>query len=232
MPIIVPKKILLMSLYFGENLPNWPSIVHFYLRKLYICTILSGNSQGKEHIIFMDIREPLNANNRTETDFPDEPLFWRKSAQLAVYCTFLFKEIVHLHYFIGNHQEGEQIIFMDIRVPLNANNRTETNFSDEPLFWRKSAQLAVYCTFLFKEIVHLHHFIGKSQGKEHIIFMDIREPLNANNRTETDFADEPLFWRKSAQLAVYCTFLFKEIVRLHYFLGKSPGGRANHFHGY
>ena len=91
MQIIVPKQILLMSLYFGENLPNWPSIVHFYLRKLYICTILLGNSQGKEHIIFMDIREPLNANNRTETDFADEPLFWRKSAQLAVYCTFLFK---------------------------------------------------------------------------------------------------------------------------------------------
>ena len=106
MPIIVPKQILLMSLYFGENLPNWPSIVHFYLRKLYICTILSGNSQGKEHIIFMDIREPLNANNRTETDFADEPLFWRKSAQLAVYCTFLFKEIVHLHYFIGKSPGG------------------------------------------------------------------------------------------------------------------------------
>ena len=41
--------------------------------------------------------------------------------------------------------------------------------------------------------------------------MDIRELLNANNRTETDFADEPVFWRKYAQLAVYCTFLFKEI---------------------
>ena len=41
--------------------------------------------------------------------------------------------------------------------------------------------------------------------------MDIRVLLNANNRTETDFADEPLVWRKSAQLAVYCTFLFKEI---------------------
>ena len=62
--------------------------------------------------------------------------------------------------------------------------------------------------------------------------MDIREPLNANNRTETDFPDEPLFWRKSAQLAVYCAFLFKEIVHLHYFIGKSPGGRANNFHGY
>ena len=62
--------------------------------------------------------------------------------------------------------------------------------------------------------------------------MDIRVLLNANNRTETDFADEPLFWRKSAQLAVYCTFLFKEIVHLHYFIGKSRGGRANHFHGY
>ena len=36
-----------------------------------------------------------------------------------------------------NHQEGEQIIFMDIRVLLNANNHTETYFADEPLFWRK-----------------------------------------------------------------------------------------------
>ena len=41
---------------------------------------------------------------------------------------------------------------MAIRVLLCANNRTETDFSDEPLFWRKSAQLTVYCTFLFKEI--------------------------------------------------------------------------------
>ena len=88
---------------------------------------------------------------------------------------------------------------MDIRVLLNANNRTETDVSDEPLFLRKSAQLAVYCTFLFKEIGPLHHFIGKSQEGEQIIFMDIRVLLNANNRTETDFADEPLFWRKSAQ---------------------------------
>ena len=143
MQIIVPKQILLMSLYFGENLPNWPSIVHFYLRKLEFAPF--------------------------------------------------YREIT---------REREQIIFMDIRVLLNANNRTETNFANDPLLWRKSAQLAVYCTFLFKEIVHLHHIIGKSQGKEHIIFMDIREPLNANNRTETDFADEPLFWRKSAQLAV------------------------------
>ena len=32
--------------------------------------------------------------------------------------------------------------------------------------------------------------------------MDIRVLFNANNRTETDFADVPLLWRKSAQLAV------------------------------
>ena len=162
MPIIVPKQSLLMSLYFGENLPNWPSIVHFYLRKLYICTILSGNHQEGEQIIFMDIRVLLYANNRTETNFSDESLFWRKSAQLAVYCTFLFKEIGICTILSGNHKEREQIIFMDIRVLLNANNRTETNFANEPLLWRKSPQLAVYCTFLFKEIVHLHHFLGKS----------------------------------------------------------------------
>ena len=74
-------------------MPNWPSIVHFYLRKLYLCTILSRNRQEGEQVIFMDIRILLDANYRTETDFSDEPLFWRKSAQLTVYCTFLFKEI-------------------------------------------------------------------------------------------------------------------------------------------
>ena len=99
----------------------------------------------------MGVRVALNANNRTETNFSDVPLFWRKSAQLAVYCTFQFKEIGICSILSGNHKrEREQIIFMDIRVLLYANNRTETNFPDEPLFWRKSAQLAVYCTFLFK----------------------------------------------------------------------------------
>ena len=62
--------------------------------------------------------------------------------------------------------------------------------------------------------------------------MDVRVLLNANNRTETDFADEPLVWRKSAQLVVYCTFIFKEIVPLRHFIGKSPRGRANHFRRY
>ena len=61
-------------------MPNWPSIVDFYLRKLNICTILTANHQEGEQIIFMDIRVLLNANNRTETDCSDEPLFWRKSA--------------------------------------------------------------------------------------------------------------------------------------------------------
>ena len=68
MPIIVPQQIFLMSPYFGENLPNWPSIVHFYLKKLDIRNILSENHQEGEQIIFMDIRVLLNANNRTETD--------------------------------------------------------------------------------------------------------------------------------------------------------------------
>ena len=91
----------------------------------------------------MDIRVLLNANNRTETDCSDEPLFWRKSAQLAVYWSFLFKEIGICTILSENHEEREQIIFMDIRVLLNANNRTETDFADEPLVWRKSAQLIV-----------------------------------------------------------------------------------------
>ena len=34
MPIIVPKQILLMSLYFGENLPNFPSIVQFLFKEI------------------------------------------------------------------------------------------------------------------------------------------------------------------------------------------------------
>ena len=98
--------IFLMSLYFGENLPNWPSVVHFYLWKLDLCTILSENHQEGDQIIFLNIRVLLNANNRTETDDPDEPLFLRKSSQLAVYRTFLFKEIVRLHHFITKSPRG------------------------------------------------------------------------------------------------------------------------------
>ena len=78
----------------------------------------------------MDIRLLLNANNRTETDFADEPLVWRKSAQLAVYCTFLFKEIGICTILSENHNDVEQIIFMDIRVLLNANNCTESDLVD------------------------------------------------------------------------------------------------------
>ena len=147
MPIIDPKQIFLMSLYFGENLPNWRSIVHFYWRKLYICTIFSGYHQEGEQIIFMDIRVLLSANNRTKTDVSDVPLFWRNYAQLAVYCTFLFKEIGLCTISSENHKEGEQIIFLNIRVLLYANDRTETDVSDEPIFLRKSSQLAVYRTF-------------------------------------------------------------------------------------
>ena len=49
----------------------------FYLRKLEICTILSENHQRGRANIFMDIRVLINANNRTKTDFSDEPLFLR-----------------------------------------------------------------------------------------------------------------------------------------------------------
>ena len=83
----------------------------------------------------MDIRVLLNANNRTETDFPDEPLFWRKSAQLAVYCTFVFNEFGLCTILSENHKEREQIMFMDIRVLLNANNRTETAVTDDRLYF-------------------------------------------------------------------------------------------------
>ena len=74
---------------------------HFYIWKLEICTILSENHEEREQIMLMDIRVLLNANNHTETDFADVPLVWRKSAQLAVYWSFLFKEIGNLHHFIG-----------------------------------------------------------------------------------------------------------------------------------
>ena len=204
----------------------------FLFKEIVIGTILSKNQKEGVEPIFIGIRVLLNANNRTKADFADESLFWRRSAQLAVYGTFLFKEIGICTILSGNPQEKEHIIFMDIRVPLNGNNRTETDFADEPLFWRKSAQLSVYCTFVFKEIGICTILSGNHKEREQIIFMDIRVLLNANNRTERNFANEPLLWRKSAQLAVYCTFLFKEIVHLHYFIGKSPGRRANHFHGY
>ena len=151
---------------------------------------------------------------------------------MAVYCTFLFKEIGLCTILSENHQEGEQTILIDIRVHLNANNRTETDVSDEPLFLRKSSQLAVYRKFLFKEIGLCTILSENHQEGEQTILIDIRVLLNANNRTETDVSDEPLFFRKSSQLAVYRTFLFKEIVPLLHFIGKSPRGRANHFHGY
>ena len=64
---------------------------------------------------------------------------------------------------------------MDIRVLFSANNRTETDVSDEPLFWKNYAQLAVYCTFLFKEIVHLHHFITEITKRESKSFSWILE---------------------------------------------------------
>ena len=95
---------------------------------------------------------------------------------------------------MGNRQEGEQIIFVDIRVLLNANNRTETDVSDEPLFLRKSAQLSVYCTFLFKEIGICTILSENHKDVEQIIFMDIRVLLNANNRTKTDVSDDSLYF--------------------------------------
>ena len=85
--------------------------------------------------MFMDIRVLLNANNRTETDVSDEPLFLRKSAQLSICCTFLFKEIGICTILSENHKDVEQIIFMDIRVLLNANTRTETAVSDDSLYF-------------------------------------------------------------------------------------------------
>ena len=204
----------------------------FLFKEFGIFTILSENHPEGEQIIFMDIRVLLNANNRTKTDFADEPLLWRKSAQLTVCCRFLFKEFGICTILSKNHQEGVQIIFMDIRVLLNANNRAETDLTDEPLVWSKSAQLAVYFRFLFKEFGICTILSENHPEGEQIILMDISVLLNANNRTKTDFADEPLLWSKSAPFTVYCRFLFKEIENLHHFIGESPRGRANNFHGY
>ena len=121
---------------------------------------------------------------------------------------------------------------MDIRVLLTANNGTQRDLADEPLLWRKSAQLAVYFRFLSKEFGICTILSENHQEGVQIIFVDIRVLLNANNRTKTDFADEPLLWSKSAPFTVYCRFLFKEIENLHHFIGESPRGRANNFHGY
>ena len=149
MPIIVAKQILLMSLYFGEILPNWPSIVHLYLSKLCVCTIFSANHQEGEQFILMDIRVLLNANNRTKADFADGLYFGENLPNCPSIVHFYLRKLYICRILSGNHQEGEPIIFMDVRALLYANNRTEINFSDKPLFWRKSAQLSVYCTFLF-----------------------------------------------------------------------------------
>ena len=180
----------------------------------------------------MNIRVLLNANDRSKTDFSDEPLFWRKSPNWPPIVHFYWRKLYICTIFSGYHQDGEQIIFMDIRVFLNSNNLTETGFADEPIFWRKSAQLTVYCRFLFKEMGICTISSENHKEVEQIIFLNIRVLLNANNRTETDVSDKPLFSRKSSQLAVYRTFLFKEIVHLHPFITKSQRGRANHFHGY
>ena len=75
MRIIEAKQILMMSLYIGENPPNWPSIVHFPFKEIGACTSLSENHQEGEQIIFRDIRLRLNANNRTKTNISHEALF-------------------------------------------------------------------------------------------------------------------------------------------------------------
>ena len=152
----------------------------------------------------MDIRVPLNANNRTKTDFAEEPLFWRIPAQLAVYCTFLLKEIGYLHHFIGKSRWGEHKSFswiseyalMPIIVPKQiflTRLYFEENLPNWPSIVHFYLRKLDICTILSEN----------HQEGEQIIFMDIRGLLNANNPTKTDFAVKPLFWRKSAQLSVY-----------------------------
>ena len=90
---------------------------------------------------------------------------------------------------------------MDIRVLLKANNRTETDFADEPLFWRNYAQLAVYCTFLFKEIVRLHHFIEITKRESKSFSWILEYSLMPIIVQKQILLMSLLFWRKSAQLA-------------------------------
>ena len=163
MPIIAPKHIFLMCLYFCENLPNFPSIVHFYERKLEFAPFyreITKRESKSFSLILEDslmpiivVKQILLMSLHFGENLPNWPFI------VHIYLSKLCVCII----FSANHQDGEQIILMDISVLLNANNRTKADFADEPLFWRKSAQLAVYCTFLFKEIGNLHHFIGKSQ---------------------------------------------------------------------
>ena len=77
----------MIAFIFEESLPNWPSIVHFYLRKLDLCTILSENHKEGEQIIFMDIRVLLNANNRKKQMFLMIAFIFEKIFPLAVYRT-------------------------------------------------------------------------------------------------------------------------------------------------
>ena len=224
MQIIVQKQMFLTSLYFGENLPNWPSIVHFYLRKLYICTILSRNHQEGEQIIFMDIRILLYTNNRTETDFSDESLFWRKSAQLTVYCRYLFKEIGFAPFY---HEitKRESKSFSP-RIVQKQMFLTSLYFRENRPNWPSIVHFYLRKLYICTLLSRNH------QEGEQIIFMDIRIVLYANNRPKTDFSDEPLFWRKSAQLTVYCRYLFKEIGFAPFYRKIIKRERANHFHGY
>ena len=203
MPIIVQKQIFLMIAFIFEKI--FPFGRLSYIRVLLNANnrILSENRQEGEQIIFIDIRVLLNANNRTETDVSDEPLFLRKSAQLSVYCTFLFKEIGICTIWSENHKDVDPIIFMDIRVLLNANNRTETDVSTDSLYFSENLPIWPSIVYFYLRKLYLSTILSENrQEGEQIIFIDIRVLLDAKNRTETDFADEPLFWRKSAQLSV------------------------------
>ena len=184
----------------------------FLFKEIGICTILSGNHKEREQIIFMDVRVLLNANNRTETNFANDPLLWRKSAQLAVYCTFLFKENCTFAPFSRQVTKRESKSFSWI-----------LEYSLMPIIVQK--QILLTCLYFGENLPNwpsnVHFYLWKldictilsenHQEGEQIIFMDIRVLFNANNRTKTDFADVPLLWRKSAQLTVYCRFLFKVI---------------------
>ena len=90
MPIIAPNQILLMSLYFGENLPNFPSIVQFLFKEIgtFVQFYHGKSPRGRANHFRMDIRIMLDANNGRQTDFSDETLFLRKYAQLTIYRTF------------------------------------------------------------------------------------------------------------------------------------------------
>ena len=77
MSIIVPKQILKMSPYLGDNLSNG-RLLYIYFKEIGPLHHFIGKSPRRRENHFHGYQSTPNANNRTEKDFADEPLFWSK----------------------------------------------------------------------------------------------------------------------------------------------------------